>query len=1369
MFTFSFSVSGQQGPFEFDRIDITDGLSNNQVNSIVKDQKGFIWIGTMSGLNRYDGYNFKTFRHKIDDSTSINDDFVSTIVQGPQDKLWMLTRYGWNIYDPITEKFNTKPKQYLNTLGIQVEDFTTIIKDRTNNYWFIAPGTGLYRYNASSGVTDFFNYHNQLLHLYSNNISSVTADKQGNLFFIYSEGVLEKRDPSGRSVLQRFAGLNQYNNKQNFNYSLFIDQDNEIWIYTVGASSGIFRYDPKKNKVTAINTSSQSLRLNSNLVSGIVEDDNKNIWVATDHGGINLVNKKTNTVTYLISNESDSKSLSQNSVTTLYKDDLGIIWAGTYKKGLNHFHQESLKFPLFQHKASVANSLMYNDVNKFVEDAKGNLWIGTNGGGLIYYNRNEGSFKQYLHDPGNSNSLSNNVIVSLCIDHQQKLWIGTYFGGLDCFDGKRFINYKHDDKDPNSLADDRVWEIFEDSQHNLWVGTLNEGLDLFDRKENKFIHHRPGTGNTLRSGFVSSIIEDKAGNLWIGTALGLDRLDRKTGRFTHYDNIETDRSSLSHKNVIELLEDSRGYIWIATRDGLNLYNPKLDNFTIYRTEHGLADNSIVTIREDDQHNLWLGTLNGLSNGIVTVKENGEISLQFRNYDETDGLQGRQFNENAAFKTSKGEMIFGGANGFNIFHPSNIKSTSTPPNLVLTDFQLFNNDIIIGREYNGRVILPKSITETNEIILKFNQDVFSIGFVALNYLNSDKIRYSYKLDGFNKDWLTTDGKNRKATFTNLDPGTYQLFIRASNEAGSWAGDPLVLNIKVLPPFWRTDLAYVVYLLLILGTLLFARNIILRRAKAKFALEQERREVHRLHELDLLKIKFFTNVSHEFRTPLSLIITPVEKLIDQTKEQSEKKQFQLIHRNARRLLNLVNQLLDFRKMEEQELRLNKTTGDIVQFTREIAQSFSDIADNKHISYSIQTVEESVITDFDHEKWERILFNLLSNAFKFTVAGGKVNVYLGLIELAEKSFIRLKITDTGIGIEKEKQEKIFERFFQNEVPGSMVNQGSGIGLSITKEFVKLHHGEITVESEPGKGSSFIVVLPLESLQIESILEPAAIHTPIEEAPIQKPADRSNGARNKKKTLLLVEDNEDFRFYIKDNLKNYYNVIEAENGRIGWNKTLAGHPDLIVSDISMPEMDGIEFCKKVKTDKRTSFIPVILLTALTGEEQQLSGLQTGASDYMTKPFNFEILLSKIRNLLSETENFKKTYQKQVQVQVSEVVMESAEEKFMQQLLMVMEKNISNPAFSVEMLSREMYMSRVALYKKLFNLTGKTPIEFIRHARLQRACQLLEKTTLSIAEVAYEVGFNNPKKFSQYFKEEFQVLPSAYRSDRPASSPDNL
>ncbi len=1363
VFSVQMNISAQQSSYIFSQIDIFSGLSNNQVNAIFKDDKGFMWFGTMAGLNRWDGYKFRIFKHELRDSTSINDDFITKIVQGPGNKMWVNTRSGWNIYDPNTEKFDVNPEKYLSSIGLPDASFTDIVKDNNHNFWFVYPRKGLYKYNELSRKIQFYNSESSSTPVYSNDVSSATVTPAGDFWIIYRNGVMDKIDKNSGSVTFRTTALQQVNNQMS-DFFLFADNENDIWIYGI---TGAFYYKPASNTVLPLNKDSKNLRLNTKVVTGMIEDDKGNIWIATDHGGLNVINKSRDRVDYLMNDENDARSVNQNSINSIYKDNLGIIWIGTFKKGINYFHNSTINFPLIKHNPLNKNSLPYDDINRFAEDEKGNLWIGTNGGGLIYFNRQKNTFARYQHDASNPNSLSNDVIVSLCIDHEKKLWIGTYYGGLNCFDGKNFIHYRNNKTDTNSLSDDRVWEIMEDSKNRLWVGTLAEGLDLFDRQNNKFIHYKANAPNSIHSTYIADLLEDRNGNIWIATAYGIDVLEKKTGAFKHYLHVDNDPSSLSQNNVIDIFEDSRGLIWVGTRDGLNLFNSATNTFKTFRTNDGLPDNCILNILEDNNHNLWMSTPNGLANGIIRNSSSG-LAIRFINYDESDGLQGKQFNENAALKARSGELAFGGANGFNIFYPKTITSEKTSHNIVLTDMQIFNKSVKIGEKYSGHIVLTQSVTRDKEITLPYNQNVFTFEFADLEYYNSQKIKYAYQLEGFNNNWLITDAKNRNATFTNLDPGDYVFKVKVINDDGSWSKEVLLTKIHILPPFWRTPLAYFLYLFLIVVILFFGRKMIVKRARIRFALEQERKEASRQHDFDMMKIKFFTNVSHEFRTPLSLIISPAEKLINNTPDSDIRDQFLLIHRNARRLLNLVNQLLDFRKMEEKELRINNTDGNIIQFVKEISFSFSDLANSRKIAFNFHSFEEKLFASFDHDKLERILFNLLSNAFKFTDAGGKVEVELNCYQQNQKCVLQIRVSDTGIGIENDKHEKIFERFFQNEIPETMVNQGSGIGLAITKEFVKLLQGTISVNSENRKGSSFVVTLPLSL--IEEKLNPVdegMKETISEELTAEKTEtlwQKQNNNSFKKKVILLVEDNDDFRIHIKDNLKHLFIIEEAENGKAGWNKTLSIHPDLVLCDISMPEMNGIDLCKKIRSDKRTYFIPVIMLTALTSEQQLLIGLNVGANDYLTKPFNAEVLLSKIKNILFQQDSFKKTYQKQVQIHATEVEVESADEKFIQHALCTVEENISNPGFSVEEMSRLLFMSRVAMYKKLFTLTGKTPIEFIRAIRLQRAAQLLQSSEMTIAEIAYEVGFNNPKHFSKCFKNEFNILPSGYVNEKKAN-----
>jgi signal transduction histidine kinase/DNA-binding response OmpR family regulator len=946
--------------------------------------------------------------------------------------------------------------------------------------------------------------------------------------------------------------------------------------------------------------------------------------------------------------------------------------------------------------------------------------------------------------------------VSLCIDHENKLWVGTFFGGLDCFNGKKFFHYRNNANDPSSLSNDNVWEIFEDRQQHLWIGTLGNGVDLFDRKTQSFKHyrHQDGKDSPLISNFISSFLQDRKGNLWIGTNAGITVFEKgKTAPASYFHT--TDKNSLSNNNIISLLEGSKGRIWVGTGEGLDLYNEETNKFQTFTTSDGLPDNMILNILEDNHQTLWISTPNGLCNVIPMQKED-KMVLSVINYDETNNLQNREFNENAALKTKSGELIFGGPSGFNIIDADKIVKPVSKSKIVFTGLQILNKDVEPGEEINKRVLLKQSLSHVQSINLEYKENVFSLEFASLDYSHSSRDKYAYMLEGFNNGWLYTGGNQRRVTYTNLDPGHYTFKVKILNAAGVWS-DVKSLSINVAPPFWRTNIAYVIYALMLIAIFFLARKITLDRIHMKFEMRQQRREAERSHALDQLKTKFFTNVSHEFRTPLSLIISPLDKIIRNTDDEDQKKQLNLVQRNAKRLLNLVNQLLDFRKIEVQGLKLHASIGDIVQFAEDISYSFTDIAEKKGIEFSFFSNVQVLEIYFDKDKIEKILFNLLSNAFKYTPDNGKVTVKLHYTPHStndEEGIVAIEVEDTGIGIPANKQEKIFERFFQTDVPESMVNQGTGIGLAIAKEFVRLHNGVITVKSEPEKGTCFTVTLPAKKINDASLHSTISSVLTEEAEQIAYEDEQSTG---KKKKIIIVEDNEDLRFYLKENLRDQYHIEEAVNGNEGWEKIKSMNPDLVVSDIMMPEMNGIELARKIKNTTLTSHIPVILLTALGSEEKQIEGFQAGVNDYITKPFTFEILASRIKNLLAQQKLLQKRFQKQVEVNPGEVTVTPVDEKFLKQALEVVEKFMENPDFSVEDFSREMCMSRKALYNKIVSLTGRAPLEFIRSIRIKRAAQLLEKSGMRVSEIAYEVGFNNPKNFTKYFKEEFNVLPSQY------------
>jgi signal transduction histidine kinase/ligand-binding sensor domain-containing protein/DNA-binding response OmpR family regulator len=1364
----------QKNEYQFSQLDVTNGLSNNQINCIYKDANGFMWFGTTAGLNRYDGYNFKVFKHETGDNNSLIDNNVSRICEGPDKIMWIYTHTGLSIYNSNTETFSNDIAGQLLHYKVFTDQLIAIKKDNEGNFWFLTDNKGIYCYHPKNKTTTAYSTSpDSKAVLHSNYVTDIVAGQNNVEWIVYNDGVIDELEPRTNTILLRTYDLNKANNSKPQDYSATLGNDHDLWIYFTGSFMGAYCLNTQTHSLTHFGKDTPGMSLNTNVINTIVKGDDNKIWIGTDHGGINIVDLKSRKVSYLLNREDDFKSLRGNCVV-LYKDNTGIIWAGTFKQGISYFHKGIIQFPLIRHYSSNSASLPYEDVDCFVEDKNENLWIGTNGGGLIFYNKATKKYTQFRHDPADSKSLTNDVVISLCIDLENKLWIGTYFGGLDRMNGNEFEHYRHKDGDAASISDDRVYSILEDSSLKLWVGTFAGSMNIYDRKNNCFTHPR----YHMLSEYTSVLYEDKQKNIWIGRDKGIDVIERKSGAVKHYTNQAKNPNSLVANDVNGIIQDKAGLFWIGTKQGLSVLNAQTGKFINIDEEKGLPDNNVLNFLEDKNGLVWLSTANGIAS-IKLIRTGNSYSYQIHKYDEFDGLQGKEYNMNSSLKTKSGDMIFGGAHGFNLFSPESIRTVAQKPKLIFTDFQLFNKSVKAGDTIAGKVVLAKSITETQSLILNHNENVFSIEFAACDYFNPSKITYQYKLEGFDKDWQVSPTDLRKATYTNLDAADYVFKVKASNTNNPANESVITLNIKILPPFWKTTFAWFSYLVIILGILLYIRHRGILKIKRGFELKQdqleadrkvakEREEAHRMHELDLMKIKFFTNISHEFRTPLSLIISPIEHLIKQNEKPEQHHQLLMIKRNGKRLLNLVNQLLDFRKMEFKELKLNLTQGDIIAFIKEVCSSFADMAEQNHVEYLFDNEISVLITKFDQDKIERVLFNLLSNSFKFTSPGGHISVFVTASADTEatddQQLLEIKIMDTGIGIAREKQEKIFERFFQDNLPEGLLNQGSGIGLSISREFMKMHGGDIFLESEPGEGSCFTIKLPVgvecERVNADCDQKHLSNHLKSNEHVLDA---------GKKPVVLLIEDNDDLRFYLKDNLKHIFHIIEAVNGKDGWQKTLALHPHLIVSDVSMPKMNGIDLCNKIRHDDRTEHIPIILLTALTEEQDQLAGTASGANDYITKPFNFEILLSKINGLLQMQQTLKKTYQKQVDIQAQEMVIISEDQKFLKNTLKCIEDNITNPNFSVEELSRQMSLSRVSLYKRLLTLTGKTPVDCIRTIRLKKAVQLLEKSRLSIASVAYEVGFNNPTYFSKVFKEAYGVLPSEYLNEIRRKEKGNL
>jgi signal transduction histidine kinase/DNA-binding response OmpR family regulator/ligand-binding sensor domain-containing protein len=1180
----------------------------------------------------------------------------------------------------------------------------------------------------------------------------IDEDSKGNVWVVSNYGVIEKIDGETLDVLERIEVSPQKTNTTYFN--LFIDREDELWIYAQNNALGAYKYDPKNKKVTHFSNQPGKFKVSSDIITGVIQDDEGIVWLSSDHGGINLFNKKSYEIRFLKHDPFEQSSISANNIVTMFKDRYGTIWLGTFKDGIDCYHKDAFLFNLIKDNPLNINDINENDVNCITEDPNGFIWFGTNGSGLIRYDRKGNKFKQFRHSPDDFSSLSNDVIVTIKTDSNDQLWIGTYFGGLNRYDGNRFYRFLNDPNSNQTLSDNRVFSIHEDSKRNLWVGTLGGGLNLYNKDKNIFYHYRDGDINSIVSDFIFDIKEDRKGNIWIATAVGLSRFIIETGRFLQYVHEENNPRSLSNNNLLSLYIDRDDNLWVGAREGLNRFNYETNDFDVIRKEQGLPDNYICSIVGDDLGNLWIATPYNLSK-MVWPSNNQTKEMVITQYSESDGLQGGEFNVNSAFRTSNGEIFIGGTKGVNYFNPNLIKDLPSNGQLVMTGFSLFNRPISIGEKVNNRILFKQSFYQTEKIELKHNENMFSIEFSDLFFLRNDFDNFYYKLEGFNTEWLMDEKKNRTAHFTNLNPGEYTFVVRKARNLDATNFVEKKLTIVIKPPFWKSSFAYLLYFLGIIGALLLAREVVLARERIKAESEMEHQQANMLREMDMMKLRFFTNISHELKTPLSLILSPIEDLLKETKDTKQFNQLQLIHRNALRLYNMVNQLLDFRKMEAQKVELTLSEGDFVSFVRNAVDSFADMANKKEIDLEFTTQFPQLFIAFDKRKIERILFNLLSNAFKFTPGNGKVEVMIAehdngipddyniLIDKQFDHFIELKVCDNGIGIHPDNHQKIFDRFFQEAAGPDGYNEGSGIGLSITREFARLMGGDVSVVSEKNKGSAFTVFIPLRLTAQAELAE-------TDEEVEQK-------AQKQQPTLLIVEDNDDFRAYIKQGFDEQYHIIEAADGNEGLRQAFASLPDLIISDVMMPVMDGIEMCRRIKSDIRTSHIPVILLTAVNNQQKMLDGFEIGADDYITKPFNPEILGSRIRNLIDQREKLHKNFKIQLKMEPKEVAVTSLDEKMIGKAIEVVERNIADPEFSVTDLSKELGMSRVNLYKKLKSLTGHTPIEFIRAFRIKRAAQLLAKSQMGVSEVAYQVGFNDPRYFTRYFKSEFNMLPSEY------------
>ncbi|WAC13096.1 hybrid sensor histidine kinase/response regulator transcription factor [Dyadobacter pollutisoli] len=1338
----SFAACAQHVMPKFTSLTSTDGLSSNTITAILKDRYGLMWFATDDGLNRFDGTEVLVYRHDKKDSCSLRSSDISSLHQDRSGRIWVGTiEGGLHLYDRRKNSFISISSPH---------SVTSIASDVSGKLW-VGTTAGLVNVDPENRhISAFSAMPNIPDEISKGRILSIAIDSKRNVW-VGSKSGLFKIEPDNKNneYINYLQSIPDEAGSRTVK-SIIEDHQGNIW---VGTYSGVFKLNADGQIVRHFKYEPDNKHsLSTNMVFEIALENEHRLWICTD-AGLNILDTRDGTIIRYGPDTRTQFSLSNKSVRSILFDNEGICWLGTYKGGVNKYDKNLAIFGLKRSDVNDPYGLSGSFVTSFAENGSEELFVGTDGGGLNLYNRNTNLFKKFPINPKNKKAASGLAILTLELMSSNELWIGTFQDGLIQLNPKTgaYTQYVRG-KDSSSLNNNEIFCLEKDKSGKLWVGTNGGGVHVFDPVTRRFTRlHDPGVSVTQRTiplnGYIRDILLDSRGKLWIashGTGIAVfDPVAKKSVL------LDRQSSNLLSNIVYSLLEDSKGNIWAGTSgEGLALYDPPSGKFIAYGAKEGLASNIVNKVLEDAQGRIWVSTNQGISSFDVTNKK-------FTNYTTYNGIQDRTFALGSGMRAADHTLFFGGIAGFNYIDTRRLPNSKRIPPILLKDLRVGNRSITPADSN----LIDADISVAKTISLDYKQN-FSIGYTALDYTNPRQMRYRHRLVGMESEWNET-GLANLASYTNLSPGEYVFEVQTSCDGINWSPHTKSVAVKVKPPFYLTIYAYIFYLLTPFIIVYLMRRRGIQKLQRQFREQQQRAEAEQAQELDRMKIKFLTNLSHEFRTPISLILAPVDNLLVKTKSTDLQPSAVAIKRNAKRLLNLVDQLLDFKNMQAQEVKLDLKTRDVILYIKDTCEQFSDLSIRKGIQFKIESSLDELMMDFDADKLERILFNLLSNAFKFTPKGGVVALKIDQhADSEEKHWLAIMVTDTGIGIAEDNHDKIFERFFQSDTDPSVLNQGSGIGLSIVREFVQMHQGTISVNSGQGLGSTFTVQLPIADPQQLSVTKEHG------SAPVTTENGKSSPKLGKANledlsNVLIIEDNDEFRHYLKESLVPFYNVIEASNGKEGWQKTLSHHPELIVSDIAMPEMDGITLSQKIKSDKRTKHIPIILLTASNREQQQLEGLNSGANDYLTKPFNFDILNAKINNLILLNRLLKGVYSRHFQVSGQRPQIESSQEKLLKDVLSYIEKNLHTSQLSVENLSKHVGMSRGTLYSKVLEMSGQTPIEFIRSIKLEKAALLLENSDLSISQISYMTGFTAPNYFAKSFKAKFNMLPTAYKAKK--------
>jgi len=1309
---------------------INSGLPSNSTTCAIKDKNGFLWVGTENGLCRFDGYNFKTFINVPGDSTSLTNNYINALIQDKSGRIWVGTLDGLNLLDPLTEKFKRFSHQDRVTASLSNNKIWSLLADHDNNIW-IGTDDGFDRFIEKTKSFEIFQPNPADANaIRGKSVNSIVEDRQHNLWLGNWGGGLNKFNKRTKKFINFYQVQNANEKNPNDVWNICLDDAGNIWVGTYW--KGLFKFDVRAEKFTAYPSP-------GNEIQGVFRILNlgRNLMVLGCDKGFYWFNSLTNAWQKI-------DNLTSFQQAGILQDNDGIIWLCSME-GLTKLDKQQYKFSFypFVNEKRIVKSILVKD---------NAVWVGTNNG-LTTIQLDTKASKTFLHS-NSPQSLKSNAINKLYLDTRGKLWDLTEFG-FDEYNDKTgaFTHYSHHSSLGSFFNEDVFRDILEVAPGDYWLAT-DAGLKIFHSKTNTFTHYynQKDKPYSLSSNHLYCLLKDDNNNVWIGTeGGGLNRFVQSSQRFYSYQANDKKTGSISNNDIHHIFLDSDHNIWICTQDGLNKYNKSTDSFQIFSTKDGFASNVFKQMVEDPAGNLWVLTETGIS--CFNPK-----SLKVTNFDEGDGV----FANSVIFKVNAHQLLLCGNKGLVSFDPLALNFNKVAPPVYFSDFQIFNKSVPPGNDSP----LKEAIQNANKIVLNYGQSVFSIEFVALNYTHTEKNSYAYKLENFDTRWNYV-GNQRKATYTNLSPGKYIFWVKASNNDGVWNERGKSLVIIVTPPWYMTWWAYLVYASLFCAAVygyIYYNN---RQAKLRYEVKLAHIETEKEKELHEKKLSFFTNISHEFRTPLTLIINPLKEILYKGGNDIDQQNLNIINRNAKRLLSLVDQLLLFRKADADADELKLARINMVELSKEVFLCFTHQAKSKMLRFEYFCAEDKIEIIADREKIEIVLFNLLSNAIKFTDVGGEVSMR---IEQAE-DHLNIQVRDTGCGIGQTTGDKLYNKYYQEYQHSTLSKGGLGIGLFLVKNYVERHSGKITYESEPGKGTVFNLELLKggDHFEATTIMEAPVKRSVFfdeligEEAgserpdPVEKDKPFPAEIMADRKSMLIIEDNKEISEYIRLVFMADYLVYEADNGESGLKMVKDLMPDIVISDVMMPGMSGIELCTLIKEDPELNHIPVILLTAITAPEIKLKGVEGGADDYISKPFEKEMLVARVKGLLKTRNDLQRYFFNEITLKPNSLKISQEYKDFLQKCLDIVERHLDDPDFSIKTLASEIGMSHSNVYRRIKSISGQSLNSFIRFIRLRKAAKIFLTTDSTVSETAYKVGFHDPKHFREQFAKLFGLNPSDY------------